>query len=249
MTQAQSDTLGLALAKASGDPAAEAVALRALSQQSVLVILRQSPGPGDAAPERNLVQWHRATDDSVMVPVFTDGAHVSIPIQPPAQLVRVPVRVLVTTCGSRLYVINPLSPAAFELNAARFAQVKGYIEEQGHDSQAPSLDMPWAFRPPSDAFYPVAYALASWFVTHGRVDEAYLYELDRMGTSSPQMQIVLGLNEPVDLTLVGALTAVALQAGAPAEAFVVRFLPDEPSHRAGIERLSLSPFYRRSQST
>ncbi len=248
MTQVTNDTLGATLAAAHGNPANEAAALRALSQQSLFVILQQPPGPGSAAPERNLVQWRRDSDGIVFVPVFTDPAHIPFQVPPPARLVRVSMRVLVRTWGSAVFIVNPLSPEAFEVDAARLAQLRAFLAEQGYDPMGPSPEAPWAFHPPSDGLYPVAYALASWFVAHGRVDEAYLYELDQLGLSSPQMQIVLGLNEPLDPVLAKTLTDVAVQAGAPAEGFVVRFLPDEPSHQAGIENLGLGPFYLRPRS-
>lgn len=245
MTSKLNDDLIKALAEAGVDADAESRALRVLSEASVFVILRQPPGPGDAAPERNLVRWERKSDGRVMVPLFTDSSHIPGAVTPPLALVRVAMRVIVTTCGPNFYVINPLTGSPIELDEKRFATLQAYISKQGYDHETPSPKAPWAFRPPSDALYPIAYALASWFVEHGRVNEAYMYELARTGTAHPGMQIVLGLQEPRDVTLAKDLTKVAVEAGAPVEAFVVRFLPEEPSHKAGIEGLGLEPFYRR----
>jgi hypothetical protein len=56
MTPTQDDRLEALWLQANSDNHAEAAFLRELSDQPVLVIVRQPPGPGQAAPERNLVQ-------------------------------------------------------------------------------------------------------------------------------------------------------------------------------------------------
>jgi len=242
MTDTFHGSLDAAWRKAVDDPLNVASFLRVLSRSKVLVILRQPPGPGAAVPERSLVHWQQQTSGEAMVPVFTGIAHLSIPIPPPAKAVCVPVRVLLAAGGDQRYVVNPLSPSPFELRTEHLAKMRGYIAEQSLESEQPSRNAPWAFRFPDDALYPVAVALVTWFNANGRVDDAYLYELTR-GDASPV--VILGLNLSCDPDLAKTLTAVAVEAGANPEAFVVRFLPDEASHRAGIEGIKLEPFYRR----
>lgn len=243
------EDLGPALAAARGDAAAEKTVLFELSKRPVLTLLNQPPGDGDAAPYRNLVQWERNSDGTAIVPVFTTKAWVTIPIPPPAQLVSVPMRILITTCGPRRYVINLLSKGVgFEIDQTRWGVLQACIAEQGYEWDAPSRESPWVFQFPDDALYPVGCALAQWFTDHGRVDEAYMYEVTRMRSSlRPGKLVVLGLNEPLDLELAKTLTAVAVQAGAPRDEFVVRFIPEEPSHRAGIAGIQLQPFWKRPQ--
>ena len=243
MAEAPDDSLEAAWQRAGDGPVAEATFLRELSARAVLVILHQPPGPGAAAPERNLVTWSHDLDGGVFIPVFTDATHLPFPVSAPAQLIRVSTRVLLAAGGTQHYRVNPMSSASFVLDSARIAQVRAYIAARSLESEAPSRDTPWAFRLPDDALYPVAFALANWFVTTGRVDEAYLYELTRGEARVPQ--VVLGLNEASDPALADTLKAVAVQAGADAGTFMVRFLPVEPSHRAGIEGIELDPFYRR----
>lgn len=221
---------------------AEAAFLQALSHQRVLVILQQRPGPGEATPERNLVEWKRETESTPFVPIFTDKAHIAYAIPPPAQLVRVPMRVLLTTSNHR-YIVNPLSKMRFALGAAQLALLHCFVAESHHDTEAPSRQAPWAFQFPSDALYPVAVRLVEWFHQNGRVDQAFLYELTR-GTER-RTDVVLGLNEPADLALADTLKAIAIQAGVETTSFMVRFLPDEPSHREGLEAAGITPFYQR----
>jgi hypothetical protein len=242
MTSDQHDPLETAWRNASSDLIAEEAFLRELAGRSVLVILYQPPGPGAAAPERNFVQWqHQATGNS-FVPIFTDTSHLTIPIPAPAQAVRVPMRVLLAAGDGKGFVINPLSSSRFELDETGVAKLRAFIEARSQESEAPSQHAPWAFRLPDDALYPVAVSLVEWFNANGRVDEAYLYELTR-GEASPV--VVLGLNDASDPDLARTLTAVAVASGASPNAFVVRFLPDEASHRAGIEGIKLEPFYCR----
>lgn len=49
----------------------------------------------------------------------------------------------------------------------------------------------------------------------------------------------------MNLDLAKTLTAIAVQAGASTESFVVRFPPDEPSHQEGIIGIQLEPFWQR----
>jgi hypothetical protein len=242
MAEASQDLLEAAWRIASSDLFAEDAFLRELVGCSLLVILYQPPGPGAAAPERNLVQWQHQTTGRSFVPIFTDTSHLTIPIPAPAQAVRVPMRVLLAAGDGKGFLINPLSSSRFELDGTRVAKLRALISAQSQESEAPSQHAPWAFRLPDNALYPVAVGLVEWFNANGRVDEAYLYELTR-GDASPV--VVLGLNDVSDPDLARTLAAVAVAAGANSEAFVVRFLPDEASHRAGIEGIKLQPFYRR----
>lgn len=242
MAQDQHDPLEIAWRNASSHLVAEEAFLRELSGHPVVVILQQPPGPGAAAPERNLVRWQRQAGGDAFVPIFTHASHLSIPIPAPAQAVRVPMRVLLAAGDGQRYLINPLSSSPFELEATRIAQMRALIAAQGLESEAPSRRVPWAFRLPDDALYPIAVALGEWFNANGRVDQAYMYELTR-GEASPV--VVLGLSHVSDPELAKTLAAVALRAGADPDAFEVRFVPEEPSHREGIDGINLEPFYRR----
>jgi hypothetical protein len=55
----------------------------------------------------------------------------------------------------------------------------------------------------------------------------------------------LGLNVPVDPELATTLRAIAIQAGAKAASFVVRFLPVEASHRESLAKSGIAPLYQR----
>lgn len=243
MTDARGDQLEALWLQASHDVRAESVFLRELSGRRVLVILRQPPGPGRAAPERNLVQWKRESDGAIFVPIFTDEAHLSVALPSPAKLVRVPIHLLLAAGGDQRYIVNPLAKASFELNAVRLTIVRRYIAETHHDSAWPSRAAPWGFRLPDDALFPVAAKLVEWFNQKGRINEAFLYELIR--GEELRTEVVLGLNEPADRALADALTVVAVEAGINAESFIVRFLPDEPSHQEGIALAGITPFYQR----
>lgn len=216
--------------------------LRELSCHSVLVILQQPPGQGAAEPGRNLFHWQRRTDDDV--PIFTDRSHLTIPIPAPAATVRVSMRALLAAGGLQRYVVNPLSPYPFELGSARIARIRAFFASQGLDPGEPSHQAPWAFRLPDDALYPVAVALVAWFNASGRIDEAYMYELTRGAAASA---VILGLNHGLDLDRARKLAAIAVEAGADPDTFEVRFLAEEPSHRAGIRSIDLVPFYLRSR--
>ena len=182
------------------------------------------------------ISLHPATRTNTWISLLT------IPIPAPAQAVQVPIRVLLAAGDGKSYLINPPSSSRFELEETRVAKLKALISAQSQESEAPSQHAPWAFRLPDDALYPVAIALVEWFNANGRVNEAYLYELTR-GEALPV--VVLGLNDVSDPDLARTPTAVAVAAGANFEAFVVRFLSDEASHRAGIDGIKLDPFYRR----
>lgn len=242
MTPDQHPPVETAWRNANSDLIAEEAFLRELAGRSVLVILYQPPGSGAAAPERNLVQWQHQTTGKSFVPIFTDTSHLTIPIPAPAQAVRVPMRVLLAAGDGKGFVINPLSSSRFELDETRVAKLRALIAAQGLESEAPSRHAPWAFRLPDDALYPVAVALVEWFNANGRVDQAYMYELTR-GEAPPV--VVLGLSHVSDPELAKTLAAVALRAGADPDTFEVRFIPEEPSHRAGIAGIKLEPFYRR----
>jgi hypothetical protein len=154
------------------------------------------------------------------------------------------MRVLLAAGGAQRYIVNPLSPYPFELDSTRIARIRAFFASWGLDPEEPSRHAPWAFRLPDDALYPVAVALVAWFNASGRTDEAYLYELTR-GATAPV--VVLGLNHGLDLGLARKLAAIAVEAGADPDTFEVRFLTEEPSHRAGIKRINLVPFYLRSR--
>lgn len=231
--------------QANRDADSEVAFLRELSEQRVVVLLRQRPGPGNEAPERNLMQWRHESGEMDFVPIFTHKTHlVSVPSS--ALLAQVPLRVLLAAGGDQTYIINPLSEAPFKLQAAQLTLIRHYIAEGHHDAEWPSLHRPWVFRLPDDALFPVAVKLVEWFNATGRVDQAFLYELTRGKRS--RTEIVLGLNEPADRALGDTLKAIAVQTGIGAAAFIVRFLPDEPSHQEGIARAGLTPFYQRPAS-
>ena len=243
MSNAWDDPLGVALEQALAARAKVQDFLRALATQSSLAILGQPPGAGAAAPERNLVEWRR-DDGTTIVPLFTAAARLQGAYPSPAVLVRVPFRLVLSVAGARQYVINPLSPQSWALSEADLAVVRAEITAQGLSSYAPSQDASWAFRAPGDNWFAVAYALATWFVASGRVQTAYLHEL-QLPAPAACVHLVLAVDEPADPTLAVTMTQVASGAGSSPEGFLVRFLPDEPSHRAGIAGLGLRPFYRR----
>ncbi len=222
---------------------AETTFLRELSRQRVLTLLKQRPGPGPADPGHNLVQWQHTTDGRMFVPIFTSVQQLTITPPPPIQAVRVPTRLLLAAVDGQCCIVNPLSNTPFELTEPRVTQILGHMAKAHQETGNPSCAVPWAFRLPDDALYSVAIKLVEWFNRHGRVDRAFLYELLR--GSEPQADIVLALDEPADTALADALTAVAIQAGVDAARFIVRFLPDEPSHREGVLRGGITPFYQR----
>ncbi|MDG2538727.1 SseB family protein [Dyella jiangningensis] len=228
---------------ASRDAQAEGAFLRELSRQQVVTLLKQRPGPGPADPGHNLVQWQRSTNGMTFVPVFTSVQQLTITPPPPAQAVRVPMRLLLAAVDGQYCIVNPLSDMPFELKESQIAQLLGYMAKAHQEVGNPSRVAPWVFRLPDDSLYSVAVKLVEWFNLHGRVDRAFLYELLRSSGSQPV--IVLGLEERADVTLADTLTAVAIQAGVDPANFVVRFLPEEPSHREGILRGGITPFYQR----
>lgn len=240
------DPLGTLIDAGISSDASEAAFLDLLSKSTVLVILRRPPGPGDATPGRNLVEWKDA-DGRRIVPLFTSLARALPGLPAPATYVRVQMLVLLLSAGARRFVINPLSPGKFELSDSAYRQLQAIAAADPVLGELPSPDRPWEFRFPDDSLYPVAYALASWFVASGRVDEAYLYELRLPGRNTPP-QVVLAVNEQHDSALADALVQIACSAGLTEEAFRVRFLPEEPSHRSGISSLHLEPFYKRPAS-
>jgi hypothetical protein len=174
MAHAGDDRLEALWLQANQDDQTETAFLYALSSQWVAIILRQPPGPGEAAPERNLLQWRRETDGMTFVPVFTCATHLPFALPAPAQLTHVLMRVLLAAGGDQTYIINPLSELPFELQAARRAKLRSYIAESHHDAEWPSRSAPWVFRFFDDALFPVAVKLVEWFNTTGRVDQAFL---------------------------------------------------------------------------
>jgi hypothetical protein len=247
MVHAGDDRLEALWLRANHDDQSEKAFLYALSSQRVSTILRKPPGPNEAAPERNLVQWGRETDGIAFVPIFTSSTHLRFVLPPLAQFVSVPMRVLLAAGGNQTYIVNPLSESRFELQARRLALLHRYIAEAHHDSEWPSRHAPWIFRLPDDALFPVAVKLAEWFNSSGRVDQAFLYELTR--GQEPRTDVVLGVNEPSDRALADMLRTIAIDAGLNGESFIVRFLPDEPSHREGLTQAGLTPFYQRPGTT
>lgn len=143
--------------------------------------------------------------------------------------------------GNRLLEVHRLSKRRDLAQLRRPEPSDRGIQPAG-DGAEPMRDAPWTFQFPDDGLYPVAVALMTWFNANGRVDSVYMYELTR--GSAPHV-VVLGLDLPADPTLAETLTTIAVAAGAGPDAFVVRFLPDEPSHCAGIAGIGLTPFYRR----
>lgn len=246
MTQDQHDPLKASWQRAGDDLAAEETFLRELSYHAVLTILQQPPGSGAAEPGRNLVHWQHHSSGDLFVPIFTHASHLTISIPAPTTAVRVSMRILLAAGGGQRYIVNPLAPFPFELDPARISRIRAFFAAQGLDPEEPSRQAPWAFRLPDDALYPVAVALVTWFNASGWVDEAYLYELTR-GPSPPV--VVLGLNHCLHLGLSRKLAAIAAEAGADPDTFEVRFITEEPSHRAGIKGINLAPFYRRPEVT
>lgn len=229
-----------------GNAIVEDAFLRVMSSERVFVILQKSPGPDAARPEKNLIHWQRRDEETGFIPMFTSAQHFNFVLSPPAKLVHVFVRVLLAAGGDQQYVVNPLSGSPYDIKDERLALLRAYIAEDHHDSEWPSHHAPWSFRLPDDALFPVAVALAQSFNESGRVDQAFLYEVTR--GQSPQAKIVLALNEPADKALADTLLVIAHHAGAAKESFIVRFLPDEPSHREGVALAGLEPFYMRPLS-
>lgn len=237
-------SLDAAWHRANQSPEAEGHFLHHLSGSVVVALLRQRPNTTNMTPEQNLVRWQRQASGDQIVPIFTDVRHLTIPMPHPATAVRVLLRTLLTEGGDQLYVINPLSHLPFDLTPSRLASIRDHIAAQSREVVAPSPGAPWSFRLPTDDRYPIALALGRWFIENSGPHEAYLYELTR-GESSPVL--VLGLNLKVDVDLANKLTAIAEQAGATRDGFAVRFLPEEPSHLAGVEGLKLAPFFWRER--
>lgn len=237
------DLLAQRLAEAQKNAANWTAFLATLASSSVLTLLSQAPGEGDAAPWRNLVQWRQTNTGQNVALVFTSPAQFPHALAPPTVLVRVPMRELLSIAEHPPWVINPLSVTPWSLTTAQCDAMRSVLAGQGLGVEQPRPEAPWAFRFPPDDAYPIAEALARWFIEHGRVDVAYLYTVDRGGVPGGET-LVLGLNEHADPDLAWQLTLAARLAGA-AESFLVRFLPDEPTHRAAIEGMRLSPFYLR----
>lgn len=217
--------------------------LATLASSRVMTLLRRPPGDGDAAPWRNLVQWRQKDGGRDVALIFTGPDQFPHALPPPSVLVRVPMRELLSIAEHPPLVINPLSTSPWLLTPVQCDAMRAMLAGQGLGTEQPRPDAPWAFRLPRDEAYPIAETLARWFIKHGRVDLAYLYTVERdVGTSGEAL--VLAIDEAADPELARQLTIVARTAGA-AESFLVRFLPDEPSHHAAVSGMGLEPFYRR----
>ncbi|MBB6186669.1 SseB family protein [Rhodanobacter sp. MP7CTX1] len=218
-----------------------------LSTSTIVAILRCPPGPGEADPRHNLVEWGY-TDGRHVVPLFTSTSRGPPALPSPATYVRVHMLRLLLSTNKRRFVINPLSPVKYEISDFAYKRLQALAAADPEFGSLPSHDSPWVFRLPDDSLYPVAYALASWFVSTGYIDEAYMYELHHPNRDVPP-QIVLAVNAAHEAVLEDALIRIACDAGLTSNMFQVCFLPQEPSHRAGISGLQLEPFYRRPAST
>jgi hypothetical protein len=102
------------------------------------------------------VQWKRTSEDRKFVPMFTHPMYVPVELPAPEKLVRVFMRVLMAAGGDQIYIVNPLSGAAFELNAIQQPLLRCYIADDHQDSEWLSPSAPWIFQLPDDALYPVA---------------------------------------------------------------------------------------------
>lgn len=236
------DPLGALIDAADPDGPEREVVLAALAAGDILVLLARPPGEGEDRPERNLVEWHNAAENVTFVPLFTAASRLPGTFPPPTTLARVSARLLLSLAGRRYYVVNPLSPSRLTLPPTRVDRVLALIRALSGETSAPSRQVPWGFRLPTDDWFPIAHALASWIVADGRLAKAFLYELLR-GEEPPQM--VLGLEVRTDPALAATLRGVAEAAGAAPGALAVRFLPDEPSHAQGVAGMGLEPFYQR----
>jgi hypothetical protein len=217
--------------------------LTTLASSRVMTLLRRPPGEGDAAPWRNLVQWRQKEAGRDVALVFTGPDQFPHALPPPSVLVSVPMRELLSIAEHPPLVINPLSTSPWQLTTEQCDAMRAMLAGQGLGTEQPRPDAPWAFRLPPDEAYPIAEALARWFIQQGRVDLAYLYTVER-GADTAGETLVLAVDESADPELALQLTGIARAAGA-ADSFLVRFLPDEPTHHAAVSGMKLEPFYRR----
>jgi len=155
-------------------------------------------------------------------------------------MVRVAMRELLSIAPTPIFTVNPMTGQGWTITADDHAFMREVLWRRGVACEQPRPDAPWAFRAPLDDEAPLAAALASW-CAHRGVAQAYLYRLDRNDGSGEQ--IVLGLVHPADPELRAMALERARRAGWPL--VLVRFLPAEPSHAAGVASKSLVPFYER----
>jgi hypothetical protein len=238
-----SDALAKQLAASQAQPRLWDAFLAALASSRVMTLLRRPPGNGDAAPWRNLVQWRQKDGGRDVALIFTGPDQFPHALPPPSVLVRVQMRELLSIADHPPLMINPLSTSPWLLTQEQCDAMRAMLAEQGLGTEQPRPDAPWAFRLPRDEAYPIAEALARWFIQYGRVNIAYLYTVER-GLGTQGEVLVLAVDEKADSELARQLTVVARSAGA-AESFLVRFLPDEPTHHAAVSGMGLEPFYRR----
>lgn len=237
------DRLAQQLADAQRDATQWTALLGRLANSTVLTLLNRPPGEGDDAPWRNLVKWRNKDKGHDVALVFTGADQFPHALPPPTVLVRVPMREILSIADHPPLVINPLSESPWPLTAEQCDAMRAVLAGQGLGVEQPRPEAPWAFRLPPAEAYPIAEALARWFIEHGRVDTAYLYTVDRPDAATGET-LVLALDEHADPDLAWQLTGVARRAGA-SDSFLVRFLADEPTHRAAIRGMNLTAFYQR----
>ena len=223
---------------AQADPSRREAFLVRLATSQVRALLYRPPGEGAAAPWRNLVHWQHAASGTACVPLFTDPTQFQHVLPPPAGMVRVGIRELLSIAPAPVFVLNPMGGQGWTMTTQDLAFMRETLWAAGMACEQPSPDAPWAFRRMTAESEPLARCLAKWCAMQG-VANAYLYRLDRNDGSGEQT--VLALTHPPSALLRTSAIACALQAGAPV--VLVRFLPVEPSHVAGIASMSLAAFY------
>lgn len=243
VTLPNNDSLAHQLAAAQLNPGNWPAVLAALASATVLTLLHQPPGEGDAAPWRNLVKWRYAVTGQDVALVFTGPDQFPHAPPPPAVLVRVPMRQLLSITGHPPLVINPLSESPWLLTTDQCLTMRAVLAGQGLSTEQPRPEAPWAFRHAADDVRGIAEALASLLHASEDIDTAYLYCLTRPEVQ-PDEVLVLGVDTPADPRLAARLAEAARRAGA-ADSFLIRFLPDEPSHRAAVDGMPIKPFFRR----
>lgn len=227
-------------------PAGRRRFLKALAGVDLWTLLHRPPGEGDECPQRNLVYWKHAESGSTLVPLFTSPGRFPHALPAPAVMVRVSTRVLASIDPAPTFCLNALDPPSLTLNAADLSDLRGFLKLDAHHYDAYGVVVPWAFRNPPDDAYHLAIALVDAFNRTGRVDVAYLYLLNTMG-SSDRKQLFLAVDEEPDVDLATSLLEVSERAGF-SETVSVRFLPRELAHQEGIAGLRLPPFYVRPRT-
>src|SRR5689334_11828487 len=92
---------------------------------------------------------------------------------------------------------QPALRAPWLLTPEQCDGMRAVLAGQGLGTEQPRPEAPWAFRIPPEEAYPIAEALARWFIDNGRVDMAFLYTVER-GYGRTGETLVLGLNERAD---------------------------------------------------